>query len=405
MRKSGKKYKHLHVYCAKLELSPDVIDLAHDEQNGLDFQSVQIFAAELNTFNSLRFKTKTHCDVFLFYDTYHGPDSFYVDSAGQRLHVIIDDRFVECPPNCTHVAWSSQKAPGIKFVLADQSDSTMNNPVKVEPQSMFNPAELRKLTLLEYKTFGPRARLLRNLPPLLEKLFNSACVDLMGEKPNIQSVATRLRYVKRMLSADPAYVSFAEQAEKLLNRLRLPREIPQSSSQTKTVELDWYFTPVNRPEALKDSMKPTMDSLQSAQSEFNADVRTGNIIKTLLDTSKSILEAVKTSVGIVVTDVEIDHAVHHAANSSAHVNDAMAQLVLYEHELKIANEAFEAGMKAYQKAKQKQAYLSVAGSVFEVIASVGIAMYTGGAGLPLTVAKANQAISGVSPSTNGVVLD
>ncbi|KAI9799597.1 MAG: hypothetical protein M1833_003912 [Piccolia ochrophora] len=391
---------HLHLYCHRLNgtltAAGELELLLH--QGGCKLRSLHIFAAELQPFSRLAVvgtERQASVQLYLYYEVESGPESFWVNSSDSSLapiHVLRSqdaclDR--DAPPcaGAQHFDLAATGAAGFRMQV-----SGANGVVSaIEPIHSVHLDELRPLRPSEFEAFGADARRLQNLPRLLDDLFSSAGAELMGLRPDISRVVTKLRFIERCARAAPNLVGLVTESETLFGRLELPKRFPKPAG---TLPNDWFFVPETVPHALADAMHPEITNLINANRSLESHEEMQKLRALIRETSGAIIGTISASVASEVPQARLDATRDQAASRTVAVIDKMDDLRKYQRELEDAQNAFQTGINKY-KATMKKKFLQSLGKVlFEVGATVGFAIYTGGAGAPLTVGALNKVLQG-----------
>lgn len=109
-----------------------------------------------------------------------------------------------------------------------------------------------------------------------------------------------------------------------------------------------------------------------------------------------LLKSVGSTIGSNVDEIQLEHAIQEAVAKTSSANHKMDELRVRQTEVNAAAGKFKVWEQEYHEKKKKAAIFAVVTSVVEIGFSLGVAIYTGGAGLPLTVGAVNKAMKTVS---------
>lgn len=401
---------HLHVYCHSLTAEVDSSDTLNLSARyyGAKFELIQIYAVTIPSFKYLSVKSCVDgpLELLLYYDVQSGPESFWLNDAQDppAVHVLQEpqaclDRDVAPCRDSIHLDLSLSAVAGVRIRTA-----VVGGVGRLQNASLIAsvpPAELEPIELIEFKTFGAHAPRLRNLPRLLDSLFIGAGEDLMKEKPDINGILAKLRFIKSCANDSPHFVGLVEESEKLLRRLQLPRAFPAqvvvTTQDTRLVTSDdLFFVPGQTPEAFRDGTGPTVDLLAKKDQQYKAQSQMDKLYELTRASTDSLMRMVQISVAGAVSVEARGIAKRDAWSKTVTVAQKMKDLQRYDSDLAVARSNFQAGLEDYKKRMRQKLWIEIASGVGEIVFHVGVAIYTGGAAAPLLVGDVNKILKGVS---------
>jgi hypothetical protein len=398
---------HLHLYCHKLNGSLNAANelelRVHDQ--GCALRTLDIFAAELPSFSRLVLVgtgRQPSIQLRLFFETNFGPSSFWINRPDQTpIHVLRGqaaclerDVAPSCAPGALHFDLSASAPAGFLLSAAGSTGVVAS----IDPILSVPWDELRPLRATEFTVLGGDAARLWNLPRLLDSLFAGAGEEVMRAQPSIPRVMAKLRFIKRLARDAPNYVDLVSEAELLYSRLELPKGVPAGLNQGSAESEDWFFVPEQAPQTLAAGMDGRMVTLLAAAGRLESKEEMQSLRGLITDTSGKLMQSVQLTIGSSIQQAALDDAVDKAAASTVSVTAKMDDLRRYEKELGQAKSDFEKGIEEYKQRVKAKLWMEIIKCIGEVGAAVGVAIYTGGAGAPLTVGAVNKLLAGVSIS-------
>jgi hypothetical protein len=365
---------------------------------GCALKSLDIFAAQIPSFKRLILIGNESAipepamQLSIHYDIESGPASFWISRSGSApapVHVLRGgtaclDRQTPACAGVQHFDLTAMGTTGIRL--------KGSGPLEAIPSVYWD--ELRPPNPIEFETFGEHTRRLQNLPRLLDDLFTSAGEKLMGLQPVMPGIMAKLRFINSCTRDAPNLVGLANESQTLLSRLELPKGFPTPAS-SKPFD-DCFFVPENVPRTLGLAMDVPMNNLLNITLRLESQNEMQSLRALIRQQGGALMTSIGLSVGSTISKERLDQEAEHAAQTTETVIDKMDDLRKYKSELESANTSFENGLNALRERQQKKLVWDILKGVAEVGISVGIAIYTGGAGAPLTVGAVNKVLQGVS---------
>ncbi|KAK3365585.1 hypothetical protein B0T24DRAFT_669810 [Lasiosphaeria ovina] len=395
---------HLHLYCHSLSgtLSGDQELKLLVSDRGCALKTLDIFAAQLPSFKRLVLVgSKDPVEFRLYYDVESGPASFWLARSGDAplsVHVLREESgcFDRETPPCAgvqHFDLTAEDGAGIRW--------QGSNPLESIPSVCWD--ELRPPRLVEFETFGEHIRRLQNLPRLLDDLFNAAGEELMGQRPKTTDIMAKLRMVILCARAAPNLTGLVAEAQTLLTRLGLPAGFPALASGKKPFD-DCFFVPDKVPRTLESVMDVPMNNLLAISRRLESKTEMQSLRALIREQGNGLMASIRSAVGSTIPEARLDSEARHAADTTETVMDKMDDLRRYRRELETAKAAFDQGLQEFQKKQDDKLEWEIVKAVAEVGISVGIVVYTGGAGAPLTVGAVNKVLSKASVANTDPLL-
>ncbi|KAK3381371.1 hypothetical protein B0H63DRAFT_450717 [Podospora didyma] len=280
--------------------------------------------------------------LLFYWDVESGPASFWVNHNGHyAAHILrgesacLDREALTYADKQHHIQHLDVTATG---VAAGIRRTANGSPVECLPSVYWD--EPRPARPAEFELFGEHARRLLNLPRLLDDLFTSAGEELMGHQPDLSSIVAKLRFITLCAREAPNLVGLVNEAHG-----------------GKAFD-DCFFVPDKVPATLESVMDVPMN--------------------------------------IPLASSPLDDEAEQATHTTETVMDKMDDLRKYKADMGSTKDAFEQGLVAFKEKLEKKLVFDMLKAVVEVGVSVGIAIYTGGAGAPLTVGAVNKLLQGTA---------
>ncbi|KAK3934441.1 hypothetical protein QBC46DRAFT_359019 [Diplogelasinospora grovesii] len=370
---------HLHLYCQRLSgtLTDDQELKVRVYDRGCTLRSLHIFAAQLPSLKRLVLVGNESADpqaavqLSLYYETESGPANFWINRTG-------------CAPAAVHHfdLTATGGAGGIRL--------HGSGPLEAIPSVCWD--ELRPPRPAEFETFGEDTRRLQNLPRLLNGLFTSAGEELMGPQPNIPSIMAKLRFINLCAREAPNLVGLVNESQTLLSRLELPKGFPTLPAIGGKPFDDCFFVPEKVPRTLESVMDVPMNNLLAISRRLESEKEMQGLRALIREQGGALMTSIGLSVGSTISKARLDDEAEQAAHTTETVMDKMDDLRKYKRDLDSAKASFDKGLNEFKERMEKKLVWDILKAVFEIGASVGIAIYTGGAGAPLTVGAVNKVL-------------
>ncbi|KAL2065807.1 hypothetical protein VTL71DRAFT_3477 [Oculimacula yallundae] len=377
---------HVHLYCHRLTgtVTENQTLSLRVRDRGCNLKSLHIFTAQLPSFQNLVLTgdpSDYATQLFLYYDVESGPESFWVHDSGNLpslTHVVRGENACLNRDTCRrHLDIAAAGVAGVQLLKFFTLETVTSVPW----------SELRPLRPSEFETFGEDVRQLQNLPILLDDLFTSAGEELMAPQPSILSISSKLRFIIACAHEAPNKVGLVTEAYTLLSRLRLPDGFSELTT-GKPFD-DCFFVPDKVPRTLESVMDVSMNRMLAESRKIESQKEMQSLRELIRLQGGELMKTVGLSLGTTMSKARLDDEALEAAQTAETVIDKMDDLRIYQKEMDSAKLNFEKGLEAYKERQQKKLVWDIIKSVGEVVVSVGIAVYTGGAGAPLTVGAVN----------------
>lgn len=224
---------HLHVYCHYLKttsLPQSELRIPTYAGPGCTLRSLTIYTAHLDPAISKIILSVGGQNTFrfnLYYEALSGPTDLRIAGHGDQVgwHILkAGDACVDPTEECrkaSHLAMLDNSAIGICIQISPEAGKITS----VVPTKSVPWQELRPLRKEDFAAFGEHAPRVQNLPRLLESLFESAGVALMGLQPNIAGILAKLRFIKRCAANASNFADLVTQTDEMQARLQYPKEL------------------------------------------------------------------------------------------------------------------------------------------------------------------------------------